>query len=116
MVNTNILILGLTFKENVPDTRNSKIFDLIRHFTDHGHCVSVFDPTLTKIKTDFNFYNRLEDVKKKRFDALVLAVNHKSFKDIYPKEISKYLNKNALIADILGIWRKKKHTFNYWSL
>jgi len=113
---SNILILGLTFKENVPDTRNSKIFDLIRHFTDHGHCVSVFDPTLTKIKTDFNFYNRLEDVKKKRFDALVLAVNHKSFKDIYPKEISKYLNKNALIADILGIWRKKKHTFNYWSL
>ena len=113
---SNILILGLTFKENVPDTRNSKIFDLIRHFTDHGHSVSVCDPTLTKIKTDFNFYNRLEDVKKTRFDALVFAVNHKSFKDIYPKEISKYLNKNALIADILGIWRKRKHTFNYWSL
>ncbi len=113
---SNILILGLTFKENVPDTRNSKIFDLIRHFTDYGHSVSVYDPILNKIKTDFNFYNRLEDVKKTRFDALVLAVNHKSFKDIYPKEISKYLNKNALIADILGIWRKRKHTFNYWSL
>ena len=113
---SNILILGLTFKENVPDTRNSKIFDLVRHFTDHGHSVSVCDPTLNNIKTDFNFYNRLEDVKKTPFDALVLAVNHKSFKNIYPKEISKYLNKNALIADILGIWRKRKHTFNYWSL
>ena len=110
------MVLGVTFKENVPDIRNSKIFDLIHYFVDFGHSVKVCDPMLKEINIDYPVFNNLEDIKDRDFDVLVMAVNHKSFKKIFPKKISKYLKSNAFIADIKGMWRNRKHNFRYWSL
>ncbi len=113
---SRILILGVTFKENVPDTRNSKVFDLINKLNKFGHSVCVCDPMIKKIESDFPFFKDLKDIKERKFDALIMAVEHDKFKKLYPKKVAIYLKKNALVADIKGIWRKKKHSFRYWSL
>ena len=113
---SKILILGVTFKENVPDTRNSKVFDLINQLDEFGHSVFICDPMIKKIDFDYPFFRTLNDIKERKFDALVMAVEHDKFKKIYPKKVSIYLKKNALVADLKGIWRAKKHLFRYWSL
>ena len=113
---SKILILGITFKENVPDTRNSKVFDLINQLDEFGHSVFICDPMIKKIDFDYPFFRTLNDIKERKFDALVMAVEHDKFKKIYPKKVSIYLKKNALVADLKGIWRAKKHLFRYWSL
>ncbi len=113
--NSKILILGLTFKENVPDLRNSKVFDLLRLFK-KSHDVFACDPLVEnnfekKIKL-INF----ENLKKYKFDVIVLAVAHKLFKELEINKLTSFLKQNGLIADLTGIWRNKKEIKNYWSL
>ena len=113
--NSKILILGSTFKENVPDLRNSKVFDLIRLFK-KNHDVFVCDPLAENILEKKIKVISYENLKKHKFDAIILAVAHKLFKEIKIKNLMGFLRQNGLIADLLGIWRNKKEIKNYWSL
>ena len=114
---SNILILGLTFKENVPDLRNSKVFDLIHFFALKDHKISVYDPYIKKYESREFKFKELAEIKKEKFDSIVLAVSHKTFKKLGTKTINNMLTKRGFIFDVGGFWRNKKNKFrNYLSL
>ena len=99
----NILILGITFKENVPDIRNSKVIDIIKELKDFGCKVNVFDPIADKeeIKSEYGI-NLIEKEKIycDNYDGVVLAVSHNEFKSF---DFSFFKKNDSIIYDIKGI-------------
>jgi len=102
-----ILILGITFKENCTDVRNTKVIDIISELRTYGAIVTVFDPWASRLEVSdeyglelINDYVELQDLK---FDAIVLAVGHEAFKTI---EISKLKKRNCLIYDVKAFYDK----------
>lgn len=96
--NSKALILGVTFKENCPDVRNTKVVDIYRELTDYGIEVDIFDPWANKeeVKHEFNLdiLERLEDEKK--YDSIIVAVSHTEFLSM---DIQKLKKDNAVVFD-----------------
>lgn len=105
--NADILILGLTFKENCPDLRNSKVYDIIDELNDYGCNIDVYDPwveTNSLIETNFNSVDIFKNNRK--YHAIIIAVAHNEFKE-YQEKIYTNLSVSApLIIDIKGIAKK----------
>ncbi|NLP59238.1 nucleotide sugar dehydrogenase [Lutibacter sp. B1] len=97
---SKILILGITFKENCPDVRNTKVVDVIKNLTDFGTEVKVFDPWANpeEVKNEFNI-ETVRDMPQNKFDGIVLTVAHREFLEI---DFEKYLTKNGIIYDVKG--------------
>ncbi len=100
-----ILILGLTFKENCPDLRNTKVFDLISLANDYGMKCTVIDPWVNpKNIKDINFEFHLEKPLKKDYSCVILAVGHDLFKTYTKDEWESLISKkNGIIFDLKGI-------------
>lgn len=98
---SKILILGITFKENCPDVRNTRVVDVIQNLKDFGTDVTVFDPWANpvEVKHEYNI-ETLRDMPQNKFDGIVLAVSHHEFLNI---DYNKYLNKNGIIYDVKGV-------------
>ncbi|MDC1139020.1 nucleotide sugar dehydrogenase [Gammaproteobacteria bacterium] len=106
--NSQILIMGFTFKENCPDIRNTKVVDLINSLEGYGAKVSIFDPIASKDEAK-NFYkvSLKKDLKfKKKFHAVIFAVEHKEIKNLSPKEIKKLITKNGFTFDVKNTFEK----------
>ena len=104
-----ILILGLTFKENCPDTRNSKVFDIINLLNKKKCEVDVFDPNVKENeleKTQVQF-NLIKKIKKFYYDGLILAVKHKDFETLSPSMVKSFCKKNNVIYDLKNFFNKK---------
>jgi UDP-N-acetyl-D-galactosamine dehydrogenase len=103
-----ILVLGLTFKENVPDLRNSKVIDIIRGLTEWGHRVDVHDPHADPEEAKHEYgVTLLESLKgKKGYDCIVGAVSHNEYAKFGASEFRALLGKTGLVADVKGMWRK----------
>ncbi len=116
-----ILVMGLTFKENVPDLRNSKIVDVINELKDYGVEVIVNDPVAEKADAKNEYGIDLIDMTKiSEVDAVILAVNHNEYKKLKIKDL-KMLYKNTkrpVLMDIKGILNKVEFEkeFNYWRM
>ncbi|MEQ8628954.1 Vi polysaccharide biosynthesis UDP-N-acetylglucosamine C-6 dehydrogenase TviB [Ekhidna sp.] len=97
--NSKALVLGITFKENCPDIRNSKVIDVITELKSFGLDVDVFDPhaDTQEVQEEYSL-NLLETIEGK-YDAIVLAVSHEDFKELSIESIA---NKEAVIYDIKG--------------
>ena len=100
----SVLVMGLTFKENIPDTRNSKVHDIIRKLKEQGCDVFGHDPQLTKAQVEAldEPYALLEDGP---FDVIIAAVSHKAYLQLTEKDILKALKKNAVFYDLRSIWK-----------
>ena len=97
----NVLIMGLAFKENCPDIRNTKVVDLIKAFEDMKCNVDVYDPWVNQ-DVALNEY-KIKLIKKPikgRYDAIVLAVAHDAFKDLSSKQINAFGKDISVIYDI----------------
>jgi nucleotide sugar dehydrogenase len=120
--NSHVLIMGLTFKENCPDLRNSKVEDIIKELKEYNVKISVVDPIADKneAKKEYNVkLERWENIKD--LDAIILAVGHDEYKEIDLKDLEKYyLNKkNKILIDVKGIIDKEeasKLEYNLWRL
>ena len=104
---TRILVLGLTFKENVPDLRNSKVFDIIRHLDGLGYTVDAHDPL-----ADGEEAARVHGVEilagldgASGYDCVIGAVAHGAYRDLGPEALAALLKPGGLLADIKGMWR-----------
>jgi UDP-N-acetyl-D-galactosamine dehydrogenase len=97
----NVLVLGITFKENCPDIRNSKVIDIIKELKDF-HCnVDVYDPWAEKDKVKHEYGLDLQtQLNDKSYDAIVLAVAHKQFKEL---DIKKFAHQSTVIYDVKGV-------------
>ena len=96
-----ILMLGITFKENCPDVRNTKIVDVIRALEDFGVKVTTFDPWANpeKVHHEYNIWSTNE-VPNAKFDAIVVGVAHKEFLDM---DFSFLRKENAILYDVKGV-------------
>ncbi len=104
IVNSKILIMGLTFKENCPDIRNSKVFDLVKRLKKSKAKISVYDPWVNiKIKK-LKEVNLIKKPKKQYFDCIILAVSHTIFKKMGIKKINNFTKKNHIIFDLKYIF------------
>ena len=120
--NSHVLIMGLTFKENCPDLRNSKVEDIINELKEYNVKISVVDPIADKneAKREYNVeLEKIEDIKN--LDAIILAVGHNEYKEIDLENLEKYyLNKkNKILIDVKGIINKEeanKLGYNLWRL
>jgi UDP-N-acetyl-D-glucosamine/UDP-N-acetyl-D-galactosamine dehydrogenase len=97
------LVLGLTFKENCPDIRNSKVVDVIKELTSFGLQVDIYDPhaNAEEVKHEYNL--NLSSKLGDKYHAIVLAVSHKEFATI---ELEKLKEPGAIVYDIKGFFDK----------
>ena len=102
---SNSLILGVTFKENMSDIRNSKVVDIYNILTEHGLIVDLYDPYANKdeVLSEFNI-ETIKDFKK--YDSIIIAVAHDEFKKLKFKSLKK--SDRSIIYDIKGILKKSQ--------
>jgi UDP-N-acetyl-D-glucosamine/UDP-N-acetyl-D-galactosamine dehydrogenase len=104
---SNVLILGVTFKEDCPDMRNTKVIDIIEELEDFGVNIDVYDPWVDYAEEESGWYRHgiIEDPlgSTKKYDAIVVAVGHRQFKAYTDKDYGNLSNENAVIIDIKGI-------------
>lgn len=104
---SKVLVLGITFKENCPDIRNTRAIDVIKELKQYGCDVDVYDPWADKEEVKHEYGLELvNDYKAGSYDAVALAVSHNEFKVIDPATLRN--GHNAIIYDIKGIWEKEK--------
>ena len=103
-----ILVLGITFKENVSDLRNTKVIDLIRSLKKKGHKIYVNDPYAYENEAKKMDLNLTSLSKKDKYDTIILAVAHDSYKKLNYSFFNKKLNKNGKIFDLKAILKNKK--------
>ena len=118
----DILVMGLTFKENCPDLRNSKVNDIIKELKEYGANVHVVDPMAPKEEALEEYGIILEDESCiKNMDAVVVAVGHKEYRDMKPVDLRKYFNPvyaKPLLIDVKSIFNKAEaeKEYDYWRL
>ncbi|HET8887029.1 MAG TPA: nucleotide sugar dehydrogenase [Salinimicrobium sp.] len=98
---SKILILGITFKENCPDVRNTKVVDVVRHLQDYQTEISIYDPLANpeEVKHEYNL-DTVQTLPNEKFDAIVLAVAHTEFLSI---DLSALKSDNAVVYDVKGV-------------
>ena len=101
VVDAEILILGFTFKENCPDIRNTRVIDIVEEFSSYHAKVDIFDPwvDIEEAKIEYNA-SFLTKIPSKRYDAIILAVNHDEFKDMGASKIQALGKKNHVLFDV----------------
>src|SRR5690606_39484191 len=102
-----VLMLGITFKENCPDIRNSKVVDVIRELRSFGTEVDVYDPQADAAEVKHEYGLSLISKPDKKYHAIVLTVSHEEFASLDMESIKE---KNAVIYDVKGFLDKSKVT------
>lgn len=116
ILGAKVLIMGVTFKENVSDIRNSKVADIIAELQDYGVVVDVTDACADSAEVEKCYGFPLVDKIDKQYDAVVVAVSHNEYTaldDAYFKSITK---EDAVLIDVKGLYRDKITSLTYWSL
>ena len=119
-----VAILGFTFKENCPDTRNTKIVDIFNELEEYGITAEIADPTADKDEAKHLYGVEFVDINSiSDCDAIILAVAHEEFKSLTPTDFDKMFklgdNSNKVLADIKGLLDRKEYEalgYNYWRL
>ncbi len=114
--NARILVMGITFKENVSDIRNSKVVDIIRELESYGLATDVIDPYAEPNQVMEEYGLQLKEKPEGPYDAVVVAVSHKPYQDMDENDFAAFLDKGGVFADVKGIFRDKIRNFEYWSL
>lgn len=102
---SNILIMGLTFKENCPDIRNTKVVDIISELKDYGANIDVYEPWIDEKDKGYYNYNFVENPfeNSKKYDSILVAVGHDKFKSLSQKDYDNIINGEKIIIDVKGI-------------
>ena len=105
VLNSNILILGFTFKENCPDVRNTKVIDIYKALQGYNLNITVYDPWANPevVKREYEV-EVINELPQARFDAVVLAVAHDAFNCIDEKRL---LREKSILYDVKGFFSKE---------
>jgi UDP-N-acetyl-D-galactosamine dehydrogenase len=106
---SRVLVMGVTFKENVPDTRNSKVLQIIQELRKYGIEVHACDPYVEheKILSRFSATPASWPLDGILYDAVVIAVPHKEFKALPASRIKKMLNHPGAVVDLKWVYKKE---------
>ena len=109
---SKVLIMGLTFKENCPDLRNTKVKDIINELINFGSSVDILDPFVSNSENHDLFGASLVETPKDDFyDAIIIAVAHDQFKEMGSKKIKKYGKENHILLDLKHILSAEESDF-----
>ncbi len=102
---SKILVLGITFKENCPDVRNTKVVDVIKSLKEYGVEITIYDPLASpsEVKHEYGL-ETVKELPKERFDAILLTVAHKEFLEL---DIEKLKEPTSVVYDVKGVLGEK---------
>ncbi len=118
---SKVLIMGVTFKEDVSDIRNSKVFDLVKELMDYSLVVEITDPYASAEEVELQFKKDLLDTPNRRYDAIVIAVAHKTYRVLQASDFKALLCcQNPILFDLKGILLPNQlaelSDVNFWRL
>ena len=116
----NITILGLSFKEDCPDLRNTKVVSIIRRLEDYNCNLTISDPNVIPKEAEEQFGIKLQKISQiKKQDSIILAVAHKEYMSIKSEDWERLLKPNGVVIDIKSIFEKDHFSnlsYRYWAL
>lgn len=106
-----ILVLGLTFKENCPDLRNTRVVDVVREMQDYDVSIDLYDPWVDAKAAHEEYgaeygFEMITSISEDTYDAVIIAVAHNEFKDMGVDKIKSYGKENAVLFDLKAIFSK----------
>ncbi|HER40801.1 MAG TPA: nucleotide sugar dehydrogenase [Salinimicrobium catena] len=102
---SNVLVLGITFKENCPDVRNTKVVDVVKHLREYGTNVTIYDPLADPAEVEHEYgLTTVNQLPKDKFDSVVLAVAHKEFLEM---DLDALKNGRTVVYDVKGVLKDK---------
>jgi len=112
---SRVLVMGITFKEEVSDIRNSKVIDLIKELKDYSVAVDVIDPNADPSELKQHYNVQLIPKPTGTYDSIVLAVGHQAYRNMTPSDFEKLSNGPVYLFDIKGVMDRNDFK-NYWRL
>ncbi|MFZ6051660.1 nucleotide sugar dehydrogenase [Halocola ammonii] len=118
VLDAHVLVMGATFKENVSDIRNSKVLDVVRELDSFSVKVDLVDPHADPEELHQEYgYNLIKEPAKNKYDAVIVAVNHKDYLDLDEEYFESLMNDDeGVLVDVKGIYRDKIKRLVYWGL
>jgi UDP-N-acetyl-D-galactosamine dehydrogenase len=101
---SKVVIMGLTYKENVPDTRETPSKEMIRELAEYGVDIYGYDPLLNGQIAEFNVKEVVELKELKDVDCIVLCTAHKAFRQISLNELKSIMKPNPVLVDVRGFY------------
>jgi UDP-N-acetyl-D-glucosamine/UDP-N-acetyl-D-galactosamine dehydrogenase len=111
-----VLIMGITFKEDVTDIRNSKVVDVYSELKEFGINIDIIDPGASAHEVMEEYGITLAKAPEGKYDAIILAVSHAEYMALNEEYFSKMLSTDGIVVDIKGVLRGKIGKHTYWSL
>ncbi|MEQ1747556.1 MAG: nucleotide sugar dehydrogenase [Saprospiraceae bacterium] len=113
-----VLVMGITFKENVADIRNSKVADVVQELMDFSIHVHIHDPHASPNEVAHEYRLTLVDEISQGYDAVVLAVSHNEYKGLDAAYFTKIMKDSPILLDIKAMYRREdmEPTLTYWRL
>ncbi|MCU7923687.1 MAG: Vi polysaccharide biosynthesis UDP-N-acetylglucosamine C-6 dehydrogenase TviB [Candidatus Thiodiazotropha sp. (ex Dulcina madagascariensis)] len=103
--NNRVLVLGLTFKENCPDLRNTRVVDIVTEFEDYGSRVDVYDPWVEPAEAEQEYgLCPITELHDGKYDAVILAVAHRQFNEMGAKKIRALCKENGVLFDVKNLF------------
>lgn len=114
--NCKVLIMGATFKENVSDIRNSKVFDLYKELKEFGVQLEIVDPYAEADEVAHEYGVQLSESISSGYDATIVAVNHSSYQGIDETYLKTICTKDGIIIDLKNVFKGKINELTHWTL
>ena len=113
---SRVLVMGVTFKENVSDIRNSRVADVISELKTYGVNVDVVDPyaNVEEVKHEYGF--EMVQAPSGKYDAIIIAVSHNEYVKLTESDFKVMAADKCILVDIKGMYRSKIKELTYWSL
>ena len=116
ILHSNVLVMGMTFKENVSDLRNSKVADVVGELKTYGVNVDVVDPYAASEEVNKEYGFKLADKIKNNYDAIIVAVGHDKYLELDEAYFKSICAEKPILFDLKGIFKDKIRDMLYWSL
>ena len=115
-IGARVLVLGITFKENVADTRNSKVADIVKELKSFSIDVDVVDPYADPAKVEWEYGIKMASAPSGKYQAVIAAVSHNEYVSLTQEDFEKLLAPDGILIDIKGKYKGQITKFGYWSL
>ena len=103
-----VLIMGLTYKENVPDIRETPVKGIISELQEYEVELFGYDPLVSDINAEFGIIREQNPLGKQDFDAVIVTVGHDIFRELTIEQIKSIMSKKPLLIDVRGIFSDKE--------
>lgn len=109
-------MMGITFKENVSDIRNSKVADLVKELMSFSINVHLVDPYASPNEVAHEYGMTLIDMPSKDYDAVIVSVGHDGYKTLDINYFKSIMNTEPILMDLKGMYKNTEENITYWRL